>query len=128
MSHPWPASTDLKPRTPRKKARSASESLLYTMTCAPMIMSCTPFSAWDYKPSARCRCFSRPQFPYNLPQNAKPSRRVVRWEAEAADQTADSFLDVCDGAAVQVAASTHRFKQRSGDALEVGGACAPRFF
>src|SRR5207248_11565213 len=38
ISQPPPASTESRPSTPRKKARSASASRLKTMACTPVIM------------------------------------------------------------------------------------------
>src|SRR5580704_3078587 len=41
LSHPWPASTEERPRISRKKARSASASSLNRITWAPKIMVCS---------------------------------------------------------------------------------------
>src|SRR5262249_31716317 len=53
ISQPWPASTDENPRTSRKKARSAVESLLYTITCAPKIMNLLLALAFKLTATAR---------------------------------------------------------------------------
>src|SRR5271168_1473588 len=48
ISQPWPASTDGKLRTSRKKARSTPAFLEWITMCAPLIIACASFRDDDH--------------------------------------------------------------------------------